>query len=75
MSFARNFDLTAPDALAHLARFAQTVMTNVGANDLLRRVQSLSRDTARNPPSDVERVALAFVQEPSYRVAVDLLIE
>lgn len=73
--FARNFDLAASDVLERLAQFAQSVMTNVGAEDLLRRVQSLTRGTARNPPTDVEQAALAFVQIPSHRAAVDLLVE
>ncbi len=75
VSFARNLNLAAPDALERLARFAQSVMINVGAADLVRRVQSLTRGTARNPPTVVERVALAFVRAPSHRVAVDLLVE
>jgi DNA helicase-2/ATP-dependent DNA helicase PcrA len=50
-------------------------MTNVGAADLIRRVRSLFRGTARNPPTAVERTALAFTQTPSYRGAVDVLIE
>lgn len=75
VSFARIFDLTAPDALERLAQFAQSIMTNVGAADLLRRVQSLTRGTARNPPTDVERAALAFVRAPSHRAALDLLVE
>ena len=73
--FARNFNLVAPDALNGLAHFAESVMTNVGAEDLVRRVQSLDHGTARNPPTDVERVALTFVRSPSYRAAVDLLVE
>ena len=36
---------------------------------------SLMRGTARNPPTDVEKVALAFVGMPTYRGAVDLLVE
>ena len=75
LSFARNFNLVAPDALNGLARFAESVMTNVGAEDLVRRVQSLDRGTARNPPTDVETAALALVRSPSYRAAVDLLVE
>jgi DNA helicase-2/ATP-dependent DNA helicase PcrA len=75
VTFARTFDLTAPDALEQLAQFAQRVMSNVGAADLVRRVQSLMRGTARNPPSDVEKSALAFVQTPSHRAAVDVLVE
>ena len=75
VSFARNFNLAAPDALERLALFAQSVMTNVGAADLVRRVLSLARGTARNPPTDVERAALAFIRAPSHRGAVDLLVE
>jgi DNA helicase-2/ATP-dependent DNA helicase PcrA len=62
VSFARNFNLTAPDALARLAHFAQSVMTNVGPVDLLQRLQSLVRGTATKSPTDVERVAKAVVQ-------------
>lgn len=75
VTFARNFDVAAADALEGLAHFAQSVMTNVGAADLIRRVQSLSRGTARNPPSDVERAALAFVRGPSHGAAIDVLVE
>ena len=74
-TFARTFKLAAPGALEQLADFAQSVMTNVGAADLVRRVQSLARGTARNPPTDVERVALAFVHAPSHSTAADLLVE
>jgi hypothetical protein len=75
VSFARNFNLTAPDALERLAQFGQSVMTNVGAADLVQRVRSLNRGTARNPPSDVEQAALAFVRAPSHRTAIDLLVK
>jgi UvrD/REP helicase N-terminal domain len=75
ISFARDFNLTAPEALEHLTQFAQRVMTNVGAPDLVRRVRSLLRGSARNPPTDVEHRAVAFVKAPSYTAAVDLLVE
>jgi DNA helicase-2/ATP-dependent DNA helicase PcrA len=75
VSFARNFNLAAPDALENLAQFGQSVMTSVGAADLVQRVRSLARGSARNPPTDVERVALAFVRAPSHRGAIDLLVE
>jgi DNA helicase-2/ATP-dependent DNA helicase PcrA len=75
IAFAQTFDLAAPDALERLAEFAQGMMTNVGAADLLRRVQSLIRGTARNPPTDAEMAALGFVRSPSYRAAIDLLVE
>ncbi len=75
VTFACNLDLAVPDALQRIAGFAQNVMSNVGAADLLKRVQSLTRGTARKPPTDVENVALAFVRTPSHRGAVDLLVE
>jgi hypothetical protein len=75
VAFARRLDLASGDALGLVAGFAQKVMTNVGADDLVRRVQSLSRGTARNAPSDVEIAALSFVQNPSHRLAAELLVE
>lgn len=73
--FASTFKVAAADALERLANFAQSVMRNVGAADLVRRVQSLMRGTARNPPTDVEAVALSFARAPSHRAAVDVLVE
>ena len=75
VAFARRFDLAAPDALQQLAQFAQSVMTNVGASDLVDRVRALSGGRARKPASDLEGVALAFTITPSHRGAVDLLVE
>jgi DNA helicase-2/ATP-dependent DNA helicase PcrA len=75
VSFARIFTVASPGALEQLARFGQSVMTNVGAADLVQRVQSIMRDTARNPPTDVEQAALAFVRAPSHTAAVDVLVE
>lgn len=75
VSFAQTFDLAAANALEQLAQFAQNVMTGVSAADLVRRVDSLIRGTARNPPTDVERSALAFVRTPSHRAAANLLSE
>jgi DNA helicase-2/ATP-dependent DNA helicase PcrA len=76
VTFAKAFDIEAPDdALKRLADFAQSVMRNVGAADLMRRVQSLACGTARNPPTDVEASALSFVRAPSHRTAIDVLVE
>lgn len=75
VSFARQFKPNKPGALGQLAQFAQSVMTNVGADDLVSRVQSLTLGTARKPPSQVEQVALVFLKSQSYRAALDLLVE
>ena|SRR5271166_2800738 len=73
--FAHNLVLTSPDALQRIADFAQSVMSNVGAADLLRRVKSLKKGTARKARTKVEGIAIAFVQEPSHKRVVDLLVE
>jgi DNA helicase-2/ATP-dependent DNA helicase PcrA len=75
VAFAGALNLAAPDALERLVSFAQSVMRNVGAVDLMRRVQSLVRGTARKPPTDAESIALSFIRAPSHRAAVDLLVE
>jgi hypothetical protein len=75
ISFARSLDLLSPGALRSVAEFAESVMTNVGASDLVRRVASLERGSARRAPSDVERAALLFQRERTAARAADLLIE
>ena len=50
-------------------------MTNVGVAELTRRLNSLNRGTARNPPSAVEMCALAFQRTPSMALAATLLTE
>ena len=73
--FGREFNVSDGDALSCLANFAQSVMTNVGAADLLRRVETVRSGRARKPPNDVESAALAFLAGPSYGAAVDVLVE
>lgn len=75
VAFARGFDVASPNALQGLAEFAETVMRNVGATGFVQRVQSLHRGTARNEATEAEGVALGFVREPSFRRAVDVLVE
>ena len=50
-------------------------MTNVGAAELARRVDSLVRGTARKDPTDVERTAVLFQQERTYQLIAGLLVE
>lgn len=73
--FGWQFNVTGVDALERLAKFAQSVMTNVGASDLLRRVETLRSGRARKAPNDVESAALAFLAKPSYVAAIDVLVE
>jgi AAA domain len=74
VDFARDLNLAAPDALDRVVHFAGSVMINVGAPDLLQRVNSLRRGTARKEPTDVERAALSFKASPSAQSAADLLV-
>jgi DNA helicase-2/ATP-dependent DNA helicase PcrA len=75
VQFALDLDFQCPDALEKIATFAASVMTNVGAADLVRRVRVLERGAARKDPSEVERAALRFQTERSPKAAVDLLVE
>ena len=73
IAFASSFNCEAPDALAQLLGLAQGVMTNVGVPELTRRLDSLTRGTARNPPNEAETSALAFKRTPSLSAAARLL--
>lgn len=74
-NFANRFTLDSDEALLDLATFAQSLMTNVGANDLVSRTQTLLRGTARKEANDVEKIAIAFARSPTLLHAIDLLVE
>ncbi|WP_163558811.1 UvrD-helicase domain-containing protein [Halomonas sp. NO4] len=73
IAFANGFDERSFDALGQLLALAQSVMTNLGVPEFTRRLGSLQRGTARNPPSVAESCALAFAQSPSLSGAAELL--
>jgi hypothetical protein len=73
--FASRLNLHHADALDVVADFAQSVMSNVGAADYIRRVDSLRRGTARLAASASEKAGLNFVGAPSYGGVADLLVE
>lgn len=75
IAFANDFDVGSAGALTQLLALAQSVMTNVGVPELTRRLESLQRGTARNPPNEAESRALAFVRAPSIAAATSLLSE
>jgi hypothetical protein len=75
VTFARNLDIDAPNALQTIAQFASNVMTNVGPDDLLHRVDTIMRGAARKDPSDVERAAVAFQSDRTHEKVLDLLVE
>jgi DNA helicase-2/ATP-dependent DNA helicase PcrA len=73
--FAGRLNLHHADALDIVAHFAQSVMSNVGAADYIRRVDSLRRGTARLAASAAERAGLNFIAAPSYGGVADVLVE
>lgn len=75
VTFARNFDLTSTETLRSVVEFAENVMTNVGGTDLLRRVASHQKGTARTPPTEAESAALRFQAAPSNTRAIEVLVE
>lgn len=74
VSFAEKLDLSSPEALVTVVEFAEKVMSNVGGDDLLKRVDSLIRGTARREANDVEQAALGFVKDQSHSNVIDLMI-
>lgn len=66
VNFASALDFSAPDsALRQVLEFAGSLMTNVSPANILARVAILLRGTHRTEPSDVERAALDFREEPT----------
>lgn len=75
VQFADALDFRGPDALRKVAEFAGSVMTGVGASDLVRRVGVLERGTERRQASDAERAAIVFNAERTPQAAANLLAE
>lgn len=72
LTFGRTFDVASANALDRLLSFAQTTMTNLGIPEFTRRIDTLTRGTARNPASPCENAAMVFERAPSYAGAADL---
>lgn len=75
IEFAHSFDLRDGNAISHLAHFGQSLMTNAGAEHLIKRVASHRDQTSRTPPTEVEQSALKFVASPSNDSALNVLVE
>ena len=73
VQFSRQFDLTSPNALRHLAEFSTSLMTEVRMTNLLARVETIRGGKARTPPTAAEAAAVGFVAQPGYKTAVVLL--
>lgn len=75
MGFARHFNVGAANALEQLVHFASELMTQVGAANLLGRVETIRQGRARTPPTPAEAAAVAFTEAPSLNGALQLLHE
>jgi DNA helicase-2/ATP-dependent DNA helicase PcrA len=75
VTFSQRLDVTAPGLVEAVAGFAESLMTNVGATDLVRRVDTLMRGAARREASDVEKAAIAVHRDPCLHRVRDLLVE
>lgn len=73
VAFGQTFTLDGVSPFNDLLTFAGSVMTNLGAADVRRRIESLQRGTARTPPTPIEAAALEFVAVPTYAKAAALL--
>ncbi|MFG3978775.1 UvrD-helicase domain-containing protein [Pseudomonas aeruginosa] len=73
VNFARRFDLASPNALRQIAEFATSLMTGVGAANLLARVETIRGGRARTPATPTEASAVAFIAAPNYATSIDLL--
>lgn len=73
-AFGTSFNPGIADSLTVLVNFASELMANLGAADLLRRLESLAKGTARKTATPAESAALAFLANPSFVTALDALM-
>lgn len=72
-AFGKVFNPETTDALDLLVGFAGELMTNVKGSDLLKRVQSIQKGTARREVSEAETAAINFCKTPNHANAATLL--
>ena len=75
VNFAAGLDLNAGDALHRIASFAEELMTNVGAADLINRTGIITRGTARREASATETAAVAFLGDRTHKRVAELMVE
>lgn len=74
-AFAGNLHLSHADALDVVVAFAETIMTNVGAEDYIQRIYNLRRGAADRAPSGSEKAGLDFLSAPTYAGVANVLVE
>ncbi len=75
VSFASRLNLSSPDAIREIARFASTLMTATSADQLLQRLETIRAGRARRGVSSLEQAALDFCAAPTYRGVAAMLAE
>ena len=73
VSFGEGLELASPFLLKHVVEFAGSVMTGVGATDMLARLESLTAGRARLRASEAEQAALNLTGSPTYAAVAHLL--
>lgn len=73
VDFASEFNLLAHDAIDRIVAFASQIMTNVGGEDMLKRVRTLLAKRERKGPSEAEAAAIAFIGQPTYEAAGNVM--
>lgn len=71
--FASSLDLAADTLVSETLNFAESVITNVGANSVLERCRSIACGAAKKPPNEIEAAALALSADPSLPAVAELL--
>jgi len=72
-AFGKSFEPSKTGSLIVLVNFAAEMMANLGAAELHRRLESLTKGTARKEASAAEVAAMAFIVTPSFGTALEAL--
>ncbi|MFS8083388.1 MAG: UvrD-helicase domain-containing protein [Ginsengibacter sp.] len=73
IAFADALEFSADDVLRRVSGFAETIMANASADDLIARVAALERGRTRKPATDAEAAACRFKAAPSPNTMAELL--
>lgn len=73
IAFGKSFVPGKADSLSVLVNFAAEIMANLGVAELNRRLESLTKGTARKEATTVECAALAYLATPSFDTALEVL--
>ena len=73
--FASNFSLADNDIVSRTLNFAESLITNIGAQSTVERLNTLKSGRGRKSASSVEAAALALDKHPSFKGISELLSE